>query len=143
MERSLHYLLLITQNSFYKEIISEAAQIGLSPGQPKILEFLSVYDGCEQKNIAESCEIEPATVSNILSGMEKAGLIEKKKKEGNRRSSFIYLTEKGKRTADEMNGIFLRIEERALRNVSKEEEEAFLSMLYKVYQNMSVKNIHR
>jgi len=139
----LHYLLLITQNSFYKEIISEAAQIGLSPGQPKILEFLSVYDGCEQKNIAESCEIEPATVSNILSGMEKNGLIEKKKKEGNRRSSFIYLTEKGKKTADEVNGIFLRIEERALRNVSKEEEETFLSMLYKVYQNMSVENIHR
>ena len=51
------------------------AQIGLSPGQPKILRHLSTQNNCMQKDIAQALDIEPATVSHILSKMAVSGLV--------------------------------------------------------------------
>lgn len=36
---SLHYLLMKTQALFSRKILSEASKIGLTSGQPKILDF--------------------------------------------------------------------------------------------------------
>ena len=59
-----------------KRLVSaQAAPLGLSPGQPKIPEFLAQHGEHEQKDIADCCEIEPATVGSILLRMETAGLV--------------------------------------------------------------------
>lgn len=63
---SLHYLLMKTHSMLSRGILSEAAKIGLTPGQPKILEFLLAKTEADQKTIAAYCEIEPATVGSIL-----------------------------------------------------------------------------
>lgn len=44
--------------------------IGLSPGQPKILKHLLEQDRCMQKELAEECGIQPATVSRLIDNME-------------------------------------------------------------------------
>lgn len=49
--------------------------VGLSPGQPKILHYLLTHDGCMQRELADSCDIEPATVSRLLDKMEEDGLV--------------------------------------------------------------------
>lgn len=51
------------------------ADIGLSPGQPKILHYLLNHDGCMQRELADACDIEPATVSRLLDKMEEDGLV--------------------------------------------------------------------
>ena len=35
------------------------AELGLAPGQPKVLLYLAGHDGCMQKDVAEHCDIEP------------------------------------------------------------------------------------
>ena len=72
-----------------------ANKIGLTSGQPKILYCLSKFKEADQKTIANYCEIEQATVGSILLGMENAGLIVRKQHEGNRRSLYVSLTDKG------------------------------------------------
>jgi len=137
LEKSLHYLLLITHTSFYKKILSEVAEIGLSPGQPKILEFLKTNNGCEQKKISQSCELEPATVTGILGRMENTGLIERKQLNGNRRSLYVFLTEKGKKKSNEIDEIFKKLEKKAFVNISEEKQKDLLEMLFKLYTNLS------
>ena len=66
--------------------MGRAGALGLTPGKPKILEFLRLFGESNQKAIAAYCEIELATVGNILLGMEKEGLIIRQNKDGNRRS---------------------------------------------------------
>ena len=56
----------------------KAARLGLTRGQPRMLRFLGENDGCRQKDIAEKFYIRAASVSGILSTMEKEGLIERK-----------------------------------------------------------------
>lgn len=77
---SLHYLLMKTHAMFYRQIQAEIGKIGLTSGQPKILEFLQKYKEADQKTIASYCEIEQATVGSILLRMEKAGLVVRRQK---------------------------------------------------------------
>ena len=49
------------------------AELGLAPGQPKVLLYLAGHDGCMQKDVAEHCDIEPATTSRVLDTLENNG----------------------------------------------------------------------
>lgn len=96
MKETLHYLLMADHFLFQKTLFGKIKETGLSIGQPKVLDYLKEHDGTTQREIAAACQIEPASLTSILNGMEKANLIERKTLDGNRRSWHIFLTEKGK-----------------------------------------------
>lgn len=114
---AVHYLLMKANAMVNQLVLLRAAEIGLTPGQPKILECLMVREGIDQKTISEYCEIKPSTTGNILSGMEKKGLIERRQTDGNRRSWYVYLTDQGRFAAAEMADIFAWAETKALRDL--------------------------
>ena len=76
----LHYLLMKSHALFSRRVLAEISKIGLSSGQPKILDFLLQYGETDQKTIAAYCEIEQATVGSILLRMENAGLVLRRQK---------------------------------------------------------------
>lgn len=133
---SLHYLLMKTQALFSRKILSEASKIGLTSGQPKILDFLLEYKEADQKTIAAYCEIEQATVGSILLRMETAGLVIRRQKEGNRRSLFVSLTEKGKQAAEKIKVIFRNAETQAVSDLSDDEINLLKETLTKICGNM-------
>lgn len=136
---SLHYLLMKTHTILQRKIFTQATQIGLTSGQPKILDFLFKYGESDQKTIATYCEIEQATVGSILSRMEKADLIVRKQHEGNRRSLYVSLTDKGQNAAEKMMRIFERSEAEAIQSISPEELEAFKATLEKICASLQNK----
>lgn len=130
---SLHYLLMKTHTMLNRHILSEAMALGYSAGQPKVLEYLSKNEGSDQKTIAAYCEIEQATVGSILLRMESAGLIERRQKDGNRRSLYVYLTEKGKKGALELSDVFSRADDLAEAALTSEEIYEVKRLLEKIY----------
>lgn len=130
---SLHYLLMRAHTSLNRQILSRAAGIGLTPGQPKVLDYLIDHEGSDQKTIAACCEIEPATVGSILLGMEEAGLVLRTQRPGNRRSLFVSLTPRGREKARQMAEIFWQVDDRALQSLTPQEGEALLTLLTKLY----------
>ena len=54
---SLHHLWMKTCLRMKRLVSAQAAPLGLSPGQPKIPEFLAQLGEHEQKYIADYCEI--------------------------------------------------------------------------------------
>lgn len=100
MKESLHYLLMSDHFLFQKSLAASVRDTGLTPGQPKILDYLINHDGAIQREIAVSCHIEPASLTAILNGMENKGYIERKTDSGNRRSYHVYLTPLGRKYAD-------------------------------------------
>lgn len=129
---SLHYLLMKSHAILNRRILAQAAKLGLTPGQPKVLDYLLDHEGSDQKTIASYCEIEPATAGSILLGMEEAGLISREQRPGNRRSLFVYLTEKGRRTAEAMAEIFFEMEAQSARALSPEEQDTLRALLERV-----------
>lgn len=133
---SLHYSLMKSHSMLNRRIQAGAQGIGLTSGQPKVLECLMDHEGLDQKSIACYCEIEPATVGSILLRMEQAGLIERRQKGGNRRSLFVYLTAKGRDAANQMESIFQAADAAASTNLSRDEYEQLLYLLGKVCSSL-------
>ena len=136
MKKTLHYLLMSDHLMVQKALVSSVKDTGLTPGQPKILDYLLHHDGAIQKEIAVFCHIEPASLTAILNGMENKGYVERKNEENNRRSFHIYLTEKGKKYAKRLNLEFTRIEADALRGFSETDAKQLHALLDRVYENM-------
>jgi DNA-binding MarR family transcriptional regulator len=138
MRKRFHKLLIGTQNLHYKRCQSQFAGLGLSPGQPKILETLRQIDGCMQKELAEACEVEPATITSILPSMVKNDLIKRETivYEVGKRALSVSLTDKGKSMEREVARIIDEVEESCFRGFSEEEKESFLSLLERLYMNI-------
>lgn len=132
---SLHHLWMKTYLQLKRLVSVQAMPLGLSPGQPKILEFLGEYGEHEQKDIAKYCEIEPATVGNILLRMENAGLIIRRNRPNNRRSLYVSLTPKGREMAETMKGIFLAAEREITGKLNEEERDTLYRLLSKCLQD--------
>lgn len=141
MKESLHYLLMADHLLFQKSLLAGIRDTDLTPGQPKILDYLLSHDGAVQKEIAEACHIEPATITSVLLGMENKGLIVRKNLNGNRRSLYVYLTDKGKSLAEQVELKFGMIEKKALLGFSAEEKEMLTVFLTRMNKNMRGKGV--
>lgn len=133
---SLHYLLMRAHGAVKRAVLAEGAKLGLTPGQPKILEFLTSNGESDQKTLAAECEIEQATAGGILLRMEQAGLIERKHKEGNRRSLYVSLTPRGVEMARKMDEAVREVDRLAASLLSDGEEERLKDMLASVRRAM-------
>ncbi len=136
MNDTLHYLLMADHALLQKTLFANIRDSGLSLGQPKVLDFLKDHDGAVQKDIAKGCHIEPASLSTILTGMEKSGLITRETNENNRRNLYIYMTNKGKAICEQVTEHFSQIEKKALSEFTEEEIENILTYLIKIHKNL-------
>lgn len=139
MDVNFHYLMMVNNALFHKETMCELIKEGLTPGQPKVLDFLSTHDGCMQKEIACGTLTDEATLTGIITKMEKKGFIERKMKEGNRRTYYVYLTDLGHEKVKVIKNIFKEKEDKALSGFTDFEKEEFLKFFEKIYENLSQK----
>lgn len=137
MNQGLHYIVRLCHTLCNKRILHKTGKLGLSVGQPKILEFLFSHNGCEQKEIAKACEIEPATVTHLLVRMEEAHLIERKQLNGNRRSWHVFLTTEGEIVTQEVLKIFEEVKKEAFEGFTVQEQADIFRLLKKMFDNLS------
>ena len=129
---SVLYLLMRSHSLLNRRILEEAAELGLSPGQPKVLEYLRLHGTQNQRSIADYCRIEPATVGSILTRMEEAGLVERRQKPGDRRALYVSLTAAGESAAEAVAQLFDRADRQASSLLTQAETEHLTALLEKV-----------
>lgn len=113
--------------------------IGLSPGQPKVLHYLTRHDNCMQKDIAYALDIEPATVSRLLDNMAQAGMIRRAEPGENRRAESVTITGAGREACARWDVLCAEVEADALRDFSAQEKEQFIGYLCRMYWNLTGK----
>ena len=103
----------------------------LSDGYPKVLMNLAKNEGCLQKELATICSVEPATMTVLIRGMMKRGLVRREATHvsGGKRAFRIFLTEEGWKYADRMHEIFSETTDRALKDLSPEEVQTVIALL--------------
>ena len=136
MDKTLHYLAMANQMLIQKCLMEQIKKTGLTLGQPKVLDFLKDHDGASQKDIAAGCFIEAGSLTSILNGMEKKGLIERRMLNGNRRTFHIFMTEDGKKNQELIDAAFQEIEKTALEGISQEELKKFMNVFEKIFDNL-------
>ena len=136
MEESLHYLIMANQALVQKALLERLRPVGLTIGQPKVLDYLKDHDGDSQKEIAGGCHLEAGSLTSILNRMEEKGLIERRMLNGNRRTFHVFLTEAGWKSQKLVEESFLEIEKQALKGMTQEEFDAYLASSRKIFQNL-------
>lgn len=134
-ENELHVLLMLGFYRSNREIVKQTTNSGLMPGQPKILEFLSSNDGCNQKEISRGCVLDKSTVTSLLKRMEKIGLIRKEFHQDDLRCARIYLTDAGKEKAAWVRSVMRDIDGQGWQGISDEERRCFMNVFHKIIRN--------
>ena len=133
---SYHQLIMENHTIFAKKVWEQLADRGLTSGQPKILEYLFSNDGAVQKDIATAAQVEPATITNLLARMEKAGLIYRRPDPDNRRFWHVHLTDAGRVEAGFVLTAFQNMEAIALDGFTQKEIDLLLNALKRIRQNL-------
>lgn len=115
--------------------------IGLSPGQPKLLNHLASHGQCLQKDLASALDVEPGTVSKLLNAMEENHYITRSSIPGDKRATLIALTDEGRRLSTLYTAHMSKLQFHMLEGFSEEEKVAFEDMLCRAYHNMTGRDI--
>lgn len=132
----MHYSLLLSENRFHQEVTGLILECGMTPGIPKILEYVAANPGCNQNQIARGCAINKASTAGILKRMIQHGLIEKEVDPASKRSYLVYLSDLGQTQLIQVQEIFKQVERTALREVTDAELETCIKVLHKIYWNL-------
>lgn len=136
MEHSFHHLLMSGHMLLQKRMLARGKAAGLTIGQPKVLDYLGSHDGVSQRQIAAACCIEPATLTSLLNRMEERGLVERRMLHGNRRTSYVFLTELGHSLQQQVARDFEELEAEAFRGMTAEERAMVCRALERVCENL-------
>ena len=101
--------------------------------------ILRKIDGCTQKELASVCKVTPPSMTSILNNMEKADFIYREKTLTNngKHAHRVYLTKKGKITAEEVYSEFEKLENLCLKGFSDEEKLHVFEIFEKITENLN------
>lgn len=140
LKDKLHFQIMRCFQNLNNDMIKQTSNIDLSPGWPKVLEYLYERDGVLAKEICDNCYFDKSTVSSILNAMEKEKLITRQKLSTDKRCSAIYLTDYGREKAEQLLPIAKSIDDFALSGVTEEEKEQVFEALQKIIDNYKRRN---
>lgn len=138
MSEPLHLILSNASLAHRKKCRQGFQEMNLTDGQPKVLANLLDNEGMLQKELANICCVEPATMTSLLRKMQEDGLIEKRQVSvsGGKRAYCIYLTEKGRSLAIEVNRIMDEAEVIAFEGFTPGEQRQFLEYIKRLTDNL-------
>jgi DNA-binding MarR family transcriptional regulator len=104
----------------------------LSQQQGFTLGYLAQNPGSMQREIAETSRTTAASVSSLLQGLERRGLIERRTEEGDERSKRVYATEAGATLIEGWDDAMEAVEDRILSPLDRDERAQLQALLEKV-----------
>ena len=120
-----------------KSIVKGISGLGLKASQPKILYYICTHEGCQQKDVAENCFLETATLSSVLPNLERKKLIRRVPDDVDKRAYKIYATEEGRKLREVIDRQLEKTMEKAFDGFSQEEIHAFWKYLDRIHKNLS------
>ena len=108
----------------------------IHPGQCGMLWGLSQNDGLSQKELASKMGITPPSITVMIRKMEAEDLIEKHQDEKDQRITRIYITEKGRKIAENMDDALHQLEKEAFANMSEQEIMLLHRLLLQMKENL-------
>lgn len=117
-------------------------EYGVTPVQMHALIFIhkSVKSGQRvcQKDVEKQINLRPSSVSTLISNLEKDGFLVRTVSDGDARSKYLELTEKGKYVCIK-DKLFMDSCDSAIQNaLTEEEQEVFEKLLQKIIDKITV-----
>ncbi|WP_245186917.1 MarR family winged helix-turn-helix transcriptional regulator [Enterococcus larvae] len=135
MENSLSEQLYSINNLQQEYIQHRLKRIDLNTQQARTLNYIFSNSGTIQKELAIYLGKQDATITNLLKTLEKKHYITREIPENNERQKKLYLTDKGITAVQEIQAIFIELEEALSSLLTKSEQATTKQLLKKIQQH--------
>jgi len=136
LSNSLGSMIFLASKSMERAAEYEFKQkLGLTSAQWKIILALNLFEGLNQKELADKIYVDTSTLVPIIDKMEKNGLIDRKPDPNDRRHNRLFLTKKSESTVDAIIEEILQLRKIMFKGLSKEEQESMRPLLKKIIDN--------
>ena len=114
------------------------AHLAITPDQFTVLRTLLEHAGATQRQLTGLISSDPNTVASLLERMERAGLVERRSHETDRRANRLHVLSSGKRKYQQAREIAVELQSEALSVLPESDRETFLAHLDRVAAACSV-----
>ncbi|HEY4140013.1 MAG TPA: MarR family transcriptional regulator [Pseudolabrys sp.] len=133
---SFGYLARYAHRAFVRALADALEPHGLLTTQWSVLRVLWDIEGLTQVELAERMRVEKASLTDVLDGMERRGLIMRARNEKDRRKINITLTAQGRKLKAGLLPHALKINRKATRGMNDAEASELRRLLAKLIQNL-------
>ena len=116
---------------------------GLYPGQPRLLFTIDAEPGLTLSHLVPSSDQSKEAICVSIRRLEEAGYIQRRINPLDQREKFLYLTAKGKETADIIHAEFHRINDAMFEPLNIEEKEILAGMFERMTMRLDTFNKER
>jgi DNA-binding MarR family transcriptional regulator len=109
---------------------------GLYPGQPRLLFIIDEEPGLTLSRLVQASDQTKEAISVSIRRLEETGYIRRERNPSDQRERFLYLTAKGKETADIIHAEFHRINDAMFEPLSDEEKIILEGMFQRMTQRL-------
>ena len=113
------------------------ASVGLYAGQDLLLHYLAMEDGQTVSALVDKMCNQHSTLFNMLDRMAAAGMVVKEKDADDKRTSRIYMTDKGREAYKNVMQTWQTLEADAVTGFTKQEEAVLRKLLQQVHNNLT------
>ena len=128
--------LLAAHEAYKKHAREGLKKYKLKARQPKIMYYIYTHAGCQQKDIAENCYVETATLSSVLRNLERRNLIERRSLSTDKRAYSIFPKKESREIFEAVKEQFESTTRAALSDFSEKEAKEFIAYLIRVEHNL-------
>jgi len=128
------YRTALAMRVIFQRVLKEQG-FDMTPEQYGILVLLLEAEGCSQKEIGDVLFKDKPNISRMLDALERKRLILRQATD--RRRYAIFLTEEGRKLAEEIIPVRLQLEEKSFYGILAREKEMLENLLNKIYGNVT------
>lgn len=108
----------------------------VSRAQGHLLGLLLMKDGLTQKELSSQLQIRPASLGELVDKLQQNGYVERRVNEKDKRVSNVYLTEDGRKSANEVMQARMKLVDNIFSGLSEEEMNQLSSLMGKLIDSI-------
>jgi len=136
LSKTTGYVLTHVCKAHYQRARAMLDEIGLYRGQQFVLCALWEEEGLTHSALADRLHVHPATVTNALKRMERAGFLERRPDPEDQRVSRVYLTDAGRDIRAAVERIWTELERQTFGGFSEDQRETLEAYLERILENL-------
>ena len=136
MPESLDFLLAHICKLHYARMHTLLEELGLYRGQPPMLFVLWEQEGATHGELAARLHVKPATITKMITRMEKAGFVARRPDPEDQRVSRVYLTNAGRSIRDRVEQVWRTLEEETFEGFGAEERDLLQRFFLQMRENL-------
>src|SRR3954454_19927159 len=137
LETSIGYHLRTTNRLIQRLLQTKIEPYGITLGMWYFLRALWEEDGLTQRELSQRIGTMEPTTLTAIAGMERSGLVARKRNEQDRRKINVFLTQRGRDLAADSIPLAVEVVETAVKGFSRREVDLLLALLTDMQRNVT------